>query len=407
MATLQPVYQQIKDIPDEEIAMDDLARSPETKEDSKESNGCDSCPSSDKKCCKEGRPRSLARRLCTCACGFVVFGLFLWVIGGAAFVSYLSIKTYRCVHPRHQVLTTFTFDDKEVKEFDIGVVSGFINVRTCPMADKITMNVYRRASSPELIQTMPVEKSLQDGVFKINVLSPSFDFQHCQSASIDLIIPQKWADKLHLILKAQTILGKITVDAPHHVFDKISLYANLGLVKADHVVTQNALELEARVGCAHAGNTKSKSIALRSSVGGVCAQNIKAEVAEIEVATGRASLSYLDVVKATITSELGWVSVWALGNVESLEARVDYGRLNVSPDRGWGGKFTVDSPYGWLDVTHAKNANAPVLEKNTPAVISGKYALNADAKEVSVLNMKATYAAINLFLPPPLVAVPL
>jgi len=399
MASLQPVYEQIKDVQDKDIQLVELGVS---SDEPKEAHKDDKCCSevNNEKSCRNGK-RSFARRLCGCCCGFFIFGVMLWMISGAAFVSYMGVKTYRCVHPRHQSVTTFIFEDNEVNEFDIGVVSGFINVRTCPMADKITLVVARRSSQPELLETMPLEKSLAHGIFKLNVLAPSFDFQHCQSASIDLIIPQKLADKLHLSLKAQTILGKITVNTPKHTFDKLSLFANLGLVKAADVRVNNAFEAEARVGVVHADHVKAKGGVLRTTFGALCVQQITVDEAEFHVETGRATLNYVEAKKVTITSELGWISAWSLGQLQTLDARVDYGRLNVSPGADWSGKFTVESPYGWIDASHAKDAIEPLLEKNTPAVISGKYKVAADAKEVSTMTMKAIYGAVNFFLPSP------
>jgi len=180
--------------------------------------------------------------------------------------------------------------------------------------------VARRASQADLLETMPLEKSLVDGVFKLSVLQPSFDFQHCQSASVELVIPQKLVDKLHLTLKAQTLLGKITVNAPGHLFDKVSLLANLGVVKAEELRAQNSVDAEARFGLVHVGDVKANSAAVRTTFGAACAQAVHVEEAEFNVETGRATLGFVEAKKAKITSEMGWISACRSRPTRSMPA---------------------------------------------------------------------------------------
>jgi len=407
MASLAPLYQQISEAPAAEIEMIEVSREVEKKEEAPKKDDCckDWCKSDSesKKWCK-GDKRSFGRRLCACCCGFLFFGLMLWMISGIAVASYFGVKAYRCVHPRYQQLTTFTFADDEVKEFDIGVVSGFINVYTCPKAEKITLVAARRAASPDHIDVMPIEKSLTNGIFKLNILAPTFDFQHCQSGSIDLVIPERLAEKLHLSLKAQTIMGKITINAPKYTFDKLSVLSNLGFVNAQSINAKNSVEAEAKVGSLHVRDVTAKAVALRSTVGVVCADRVKADEVEVTVETGRASLGFFTAPTATIQSELGWVSAWGWQVAKTLNARVDYGRLNYAAANNWQGKFHVESPYGYIDASHHKDAHNPVLAQNTPAIVEGKYKIGTSTKDeelTSSLVLKGIYGAVNFFIPSP------
>lgn len=260
--------------------------------------------------------------------------------------------------------------------------------------------VKRAASTPDLLNTMPVEKSLVNGVFSLNVLQPSFDFQHCQHADVELIIPERLAKQQRLALKAQTIVGKITVDAPEHTFTHVSLFANVGYIKAEHVKAENTFEAEARVGYVNAHHVEAKGAALRTTFGYVNAADVKADEAEVFVETGRASLGFFAVPTFTLNSELGLVSAWSFSKVRTVNARVDYGRLNWAAEPGWHGKFVADSPYGFLDVSHC-NSLKPTYEQQTPAIISGSFpALTTDAKaDESSVALRASYAAVNFFVP--------
>jgi len=403
MSGLAPVYTQIKDLGDSEIPMEDISRSPEPKEEPKtESSSCKRWCQDSQACQNSKRP--CLRRLCGCCCTLLVFVIMVGLISGVAMFSYLGVKTYRCVNPRYSAITTFTFSDDEVKEFDLNVVSGFINVRTCPMAQHISLHVVRKAAQADLIDSMPMDKLLKDGVFKLNVLAPSFDFQHCQSAQVELIIPERLAEKQHLVLKAHTILGKISVNAPKHTFEKVTLLANLGMVKAERLSATQTIQAEARVGSVSAADIhKATGVSLKTKVGSICAHRINADEVDVQVETGRAWLTFFHTKVAKISSELGWISAWAFKELKHLDASVSFGRLNFSPVGGWNGKFSVESPFGWIDASHAKDVKAPVLEKNTPAIIAGSHNVDpkAKAEDVSSLTLKAVYGAVNFFLPAP------
>jgi len=427
MASLQPVYEKLKLASDVEI---DLVEMPslvdtnvvtpsvkENKWECKEWRSKSKCCSdstdatSPSKCDKDkcaSKKRSFGRRLCACACGFIVFGLVLWVLSGIAVVSYFGAKTYRCLHPRHQAVTEFVFDDDEVKEFDLGVASGQILITTCSKIEKTTLFVMRRASSPDLLDTMPVDKNLANGVFSLNVLMPSFDFHHCQHAALELVIPERLAKTQHYGIKAQAIVGKVTVNAPHHSFSKVSLLSNVGMIKADGVKSESTFEAEARVGLVVARGITAKGASLRSTVGYVKAYMVQVDEAEVFVETGKACLGFFSAKTVTLASEIGLINAFAFSEVKSLDAQVDYGRLNyvTGGTDAFKGHFSVESPYGFIDVAYGKSVQAPKLEQNTPAVIAGSFGdqpapVAGVQADVAQLKLKATYAQINLLVADP------
>jgi len=366
---------------------------------STESSSSSSCDANEKSCKK----RSFGRRLCGCVCGFLLFGTVLWLIASLALGSYVAVRTYRCLNPRYSHTTEYKFTDDEVKEFDLGVVSGLINIRTCPHIDKMTLYVVNKAARADLLEVMPTVKRLSEGVFTINVLGPSLDPTNCQHTEMTLVIPDRIAAKQKLSLKAQAILGKIVIDAPKHTFNALSVYTNVGLIKASDVKAAGSFEAEARVGFVGVRGVDAQSTSLRTNVGKICAGNVKSVMeTDVFVETGRAFLTNFEAPVVTMTSEIGWISAIDFGKVTTVAGRVDFGRLSYIARKDWNGQFTVQSPYGFIDVAHDKNVQAPKFTANTPAIMTGTFAAQDNKAQTEApqhLNLQASFASVNLYVP--------
>jgi len=399
MASLQPVYKQLNEAEDEvelqEIGLVSVEQDVPASAPSKES-----CGDEKEKWCKK---RSFARRLCGCVCGFLLFGTLLWLIAGLAVGSYVAVRSYRCLNPRYSHTTEYKFTDDEVKEFDLGVVSGVINVRTCPHIEKMTLFVVNKAARPDLLEVMPTVKRFTEGVFSINVFGPSIDFQNCQHTEMTLVIPDRLAAKHKLSLKAQAIVGKISIEAPQHTFNTLSVYTNVGLIKAEDVKTTGTFEAEARVGFLRVRGVDAQSTSLRTNVGKVCAGNVKSAVeTEVFVETGRAFLTHFEAPVVTMTSEIGWISAVDFANIKTVTGRVDFGKLSYVARKDWNGQFTLQSPYGFIDVAHDKNVQSPKFTANTPAIMTGSFGAQdnkAQTEAPQQLNLQASFASVNLYVP--------
>jgi len=314
-------------------------------------------------------------------------------------LSYAGIRTYRCLNPRYSEVAQYTFSDAEVKEFDLGLVSGYIDVRTCPVAEKITLRVVNKAANPALLNTMSLEKKLVNGVLSLNVLAPSFDLHNCQHSEMTLVIPQRLAGKQRLSLKAQTIVGKISIDTPQYTFDTVSVFANLGVIRAHDVKTDGSFELEAKIGRVAADHITAKSAELKAIFGSVDADSITSDDTLVLVENGRARLSNLQGASVKISSELGIVSGFNF-KTPNLDAHVDYGRLNYIAAPGWRGEFNVASPYGFIDVAQSRDVKSPTLYQNTPAVIAGSFEeAGKKPEKPNKINLDAQFAAVNFFVP--------
>lgn len=419
MASLQPVYQQVRLLSDEEIDLHDVTTS-ETKENESCSRKTQCCAKSDKSCCKNDecstcpqdrsstatekkccrKKHSYGRRLCACVCGFLVFGLLLWVTSSVALVSYLGVKTYRCLHPSYSDTVKFVFDDNEVHEFDIGVVSGVINIRTCPKIEKTTVFVTRKAASSELLETMPIERHLNNGRFALIVQMPSFDFQHCQHATVDLVIPERLADSARYTIRAQTILGKVNVHAPRMTFRNVKIFSKVGLISTSHVKVDGKLEAEAEVGVIRARHVQATGAALRSYVGWVSARNVESDQVDVNVNVGRAKLFNFEAPEVSLTSDVGYLTAVGFNDLKTLDARVQYGKLNFVTEPGFMGDFSLRSPFGFIRVGHDKKVEKPHFVQNRPYHVSGSFGVHDNHNDdVNKVRMRGAYAAFSLYVP--------
>jgi len=318
-------------------------------------------------------------------------------------VSYVGVRTYRCLNPKFSDTVQYTFNDAEVKAFDIGIVSGVINVHTCPVAEKITLRVVNKAASHDLLETMPLSKKLVDGVLSLTVMAPSFDLHNCQHTEVMLVIPERLAKTNQLSLKAQTILGKIVVDAPHHTFAKLSVFANVGLIRAHDVTVLEEAEIETKFGRVVADHVSAKGVSIKSTVGFITAESIKSDDIVVNVETGKAKLASLEGASVKVTSDFGYVCGFNF-NTPNLDARVEYGLLNYWSKGSWEGEFTVASPYGFIDVKHDGHVTGPKLVQNTPAIIQGAFAKDnthttAVVAKPNHINLQAQFANVNFYVP--------
>jgi len=138
-------------------------------------------------------------------------------------------------------------------------------------------------------------------------------------------------------------------------------------------------------------------------VGKICAGNVKSVMeTDVFVETGRAFLTNFEAPVVTMTSEIGWISAIDFGKVTTVAGRVDFGRLSYIARKDWNGQFTVQSPYGFIDVAHDKNVQAPKFTANTPAIMTGTFAAQDNKAQTEApqhLNLQASFASVNLYVP--------
>lgn len=369
---LSPVYKSIKEgqALDEEIALEDFS-SPKPTSDSKDE--CCEKKTSRKGCfCRRNKKkRSLAVRLCRCLSATVLVGLTLWLITGAAMLTYIGAKTHRCVNPRHTAAQQFSWVPSTLSALELGVVSGTVNIRSCPYAKNVSLTVHTYAGTEELLNTMVLQReTIATGGERLVLLAPSFDFTHCQRAVFDLVVPEGAG----LDVKAQGLLAKVEVHAAKNALHNVVVSTSVAHVNIHSSELSGNLRIDSEVGIVkHRDVTVKGDVRTEVRAGYLSVKNTVAEgtLASI-LRIGVAKFYHVEAKKElTHASELAHVTMWNI-DTPSLKSRVDYGALIVSPADEFTGTFVARSPYGFLKATHGEAVGARFhVDKETLALIEG------------------------------------
>jgi len=415
---LSPVYKSIKEgqALDEEIALEDF---PSTKQSSDKDECCEK-KSSKRGCfCRRNKKskRSLIVRLCRCLSVTVLVGLTLWLITGAAMLTYIGAKTHRCVHPRHSASQAFEWVPATLSTLELGVVSGTLNIRSCPYAKNVSLTVHTYAGTEELLNTMVLQReTIATGGERLVLLAPSFDFTHCQRAVFDVIVPEGAG----LDIKAQGLLARVDVHAAKSAVHNLVVSTSVAHVDIHSSELSGDLRIDSELGIVkHRDVTVQGDIRTELRTGYLSVKNVVAEGTHSSVVRiGVAKLYHVEAKKEfTHASEIAHVSMWGI-DTPSLKSRVDYGVLIASPDKDFAGHFTARSPYGFLKATHGHVVGSRfTVEKETLALIEGSVkpkteatASDSDSDSAAAapvtevarsITLDALYGRVELFVPDP------
>jgi len=336
--------------------------------------------------------------------------MVLWLITGTAFLTYFGAKAHRCLHPRHVGMHEFTWAPSEVPTLELGLVAGSISVRSCPYAKNVSLTVRTYASTPELLNTMVLERvPLTETHGQRLVLSaPSFDWAHCQRAAMEVVVPEG----AQIDVKAQGIMAHFDIRADKQALRHVVLSATAASIEVHRSKLSGALRLDAEIAHAHVRDVSaSQGLVADVRVGYVDIRNLDATDAPVSttVRIGKASLSHVTAQSVIHQSELAMVSGWDI-DAAAVTARVDTGSLSLASPAGFSGSFAVRSPYGFVNLRHGDQVTGLVKTKENLAAIEGsvKTPVNLPAtsnvivaEKMRTVTLDALYGSVDLFVPNP------
>jgi hypothetical protein len=370
------------------------------------------CEAQTSACCsKDGKKRSVGARICRCLAATVVVGLVLWLVTGAAFVTYFGAKAHRCLHPRHTGVREFTWTPAEVPTLELGLVAGGISVRSCPHAKNVSLVVRTYAANPDLLNTMVLERAPLAGPQtpgqRIVLAAPSFDWAHCQRASMELVVPEG----AKIDVKLQGILAHLDVRADKEALRHVVISATAASIDVQRSHLAGMLRVESEVAHMRVRDVSAtEGVVADVRIGSMELRSVDAGTAAIATTLriGKACLSHITAASLSHQSELAYFGAWDV-SVQNLTARVDTGSLNVGASQDFSGSFAVRSPFGFVSVRHGDQVSGLVLSKETLAVIEGSHLNAAAAKPVlngrmlppAHMELDAVYGSVDLFVPNP------
>lgn len=400
---LAPVYKAATPVhDDEEIALEELsAAAPER---AAETPACDTAKDA------ADAKSPLSRRIARCLCVTLLVGMCLWMITGAAMVTYIGAKAHRCMYPRHHSTRQFTWTPASLPSLELGVVTGSLNIRSCSKAKNVTLTVRTYAGTQALLNTMVLTREAVDKGERIVLLAPSFDWAHCQHATFDLVVPEGAG----LDIKAQAIVGRVNVKASKSAVRNLVLTSSAAYVDLRDSHLSGALRLDSELGCVRARNVRVRGdLHAELRFGFLNFRHVSAaEAVRTTLRIGRASLTHVRAAtELTHTSEIGYVNMWDSA-APSLIARVDYGALYVAVASNFAGNFVARSPYGFLSAkTAAEVASRYQVAQETLALIEGTvsahpitssdFASMTASHTAHRVELDAVYGRVDLFVPAP------
>jgi hypothetical protein len=341
----------------------------------------------------------------------VVVGFVLWLVTGAAFATYLGAKAHRCLHPRHTGVREFTWAPAELSTLELGVVAGGISVRSCPHAKNVSLVVRTYAATPDLLNTMVLERvPISDAEThgqRIVLAAPSFDWAHCQRASMELVVPEG----AKLDVKLQGILAHVDVRADKEALRHVVITGTVASVDVQRAHLAGLLRIESEVAHVRVRDVSAaQGVVADVRLGSVELRSVNASAAAISTTlrVGKACFSHVTAASLSHQSELAYVSAWDV-SAQNLTALVDTGALNVGAAQDFSGAFAVRSPFGFVSVRHGDEVSGLVLSKETLAEIEGSHLNAAATKPVlngrmlppAKITLDAVYGSVDLFVPNP------
>jgi len=310
----------------------------------------------------------------------------------------------------------------DVRALELGVVAGDVRIRSCPYARNVSLTVRTFAASEALLSTMVLDDKWDtaSATRRLVLSAPSFDWMHCQRASMELVVPESLA--VPLDVKAQLLLGRLEASHVHGAaLRHLSLSGSLAHVNVHDVELAGTATLAADVAAARVDELRADRLVLALGVAAVKVQRAElASAMDAQLRIGHARLGHVKAPQsATLSAELAWASLYDMESPQ-LTARVDYGAVNVIAHEDFAGRFEAVSPYGFLAVDAADQVEGVTYAKQTLAEISGsRDRLVIAATEAAVdtpketvkasetvsastsMSLRSIYGSVSLFFPNP------
>lgn len=405
MSSLTPVYHQLKSDPDDvnEIPLDDFTEQSPSLETSPSK---DTCPSH-AKCCsdKDGRA-SIVHRCCRGLAVLCCVGLALHILIGVTALVYVGAQTHRCLHPNHRETIVYNFAPGAVEGIHVELVSGRVKVRASPEVEEIEVRLTKAAHSDELLMYMVPHALMEEKKFHLRVDSPSFDWHHCQIATVEVVVPESMTYVTSNIdLAFSVILGSVEV-AFHdeRTFKSIDAHADVGLVYGRNFHASETFSASVGLGGLRLKDFHAPSITANVDVGFIHARHVESMDSSVALGIGFANLGHWSTYSLNLIANIGYVHMGEFYHTKIVKAHVAYGKLRFVPET-WQGTFTLESPYGYLSFDNGEQIPDPVFEQNDMAKMTGYLTLvpEADGSKPATfendLQLSSIYGAVSVFVP--------
>jgi len=313
----------------------------------------------------------------------------------SALLTWPSKSTAACTRA-HQAVEQRSFSPLEITKLDLGVVAGRISIKSCSKAKNVTVIARTYAASEDLLATMPIEMNTTNGVHRVVILAPSFDFRHCQHSSIEVIIPE--GAKLDVV--AQAMVGDVKIEADEHALRNVVVATKAALIRAKDTKTDGDLVLSTEVGAIDIKDViVGGQIQSRVRVGYFGAHSVEAFRLDAVIHFGHSCAGNLNVTSFQITGELAWVNAWNVDAQKAI-ATVEYGRVFLQPVTPFIGNFSSISPFGFVDVRHGSLVSNVSYSQRDEAKIIG-HIVGDETVTPREMSLSSVYGAVDFFVPNP------
>jgi hypothetical protein len=299
----------------------------------------------------------------------------------------------------------YTFESAPVKALEFSLVSGHVKVRTSKHVNNVEVHLTKGAHSDELLNYIVHTSTFENGKFTLRVDSPSFDWNHCQIATVEVIVPEAMTVTSPMDFSASVVVGKIDlVLSEDYPLGVVALHTELGIINGHDFHAREAIVVTAGVGALHLKNFHSPQVSATVDFGYIRARNVEAVQALVEVKTGVARLNHWSSLEFTLNSNIGWVHLGDFYHTKKVVATVNYGKLRFVPET-WQGAFTLESPYGFISFDQHSSIPEPTYDERGLAKIAGHLVFEpletqADpTKFEDTLSLTSVYGAVSVFVP--------
>jgi hypothetical protein len=267
----------------------------------------------------------------------------------------------------------------------------------------VSLTVRTYAGTAALLETMVLEKSTITNGRRYVVETPSFDWTHCQHASIELVVPEN----AHLDVKAQALLARLSIRADERALRHVLVSAKAAYTDIADTTVAGTLRVESELGYLRVKEVAAaENIVAEVRTGAIYAKQVMANgTIHSTVRFGKASLNHVNAVAGfRHESEMAHVSMWNVNAGQNISARVDYGSVSVGASADFEGTFAAHSPYGFLSFRKADQAEGVKVTKETLDTIEGQVvhpSVTTLAKAPKHLSVDAVYASVDVFVASP------
>jgi hypothetical protein len=317
-------------------------------------------------------PEAPKRKWRRCAFGLLALFTVLWVTALVVSGYFVAASVRQCVHGVHHRHTTLSYSPEELTGLDLFAVAGTITVHSCPYAKNITVKISEGAASESLLEAMKTQHALKAGVLHLFSMGPSFDWHHCQTSHIEVVLPAS----SHLNLTAQAVAGLITVNTKS-TFDRVALGTSFGMIKSHNLHVLETLHVRAMVGVVSLHDVISNVTHVEVGTGVAQVNELLGMETRVDVRAGVARLNSIESNHTlSIAVEIGAVCAKEIGPSTTTRASVDYGLIGLKPTRDSCYAFLMETIYGQLSVAehhhHSKNSNSTISSNTKKSGVVGK-----------------------------------